>query len=92
MGQSLRISSEFGEAFGLHRALQLAVSTAFRAGTPVRPEALAEMLAGEFPEAGMSEAEIRGAVVKACRTAGVLIEHSPQPGLPDSAAYASGAM
>ena len=70
----------FGEAFGLHHALQLTIDTAFRSGAPIFPEALTGTLLAQFPRSGMSDDEVREAIVKAAKAAGVTIRETSAPG------------
>jgi hypothetical protein len=63
----------FSEAFRLHHALQLAISRAFRAGTPICPETLTATFMAQFPDSGMSDADVRKAVVEEANAAGVTI-------------------
>ena len=51
MGRSIS-KPRFGEVFGFHHAMQLAVSTAFRSGSSICPETLAAMLTSEYPGSG----------------------------------------
>jgi hypothetical protein len=54
MGKAMPARS-FSREFNAHWAVQLIVSTAQRAGTPVCPDALTPGLASEFPEFSSSE-------------------------------------
>ena len=66
----------FGEAFGLHHALHLAVNTAFRSGAPLCPETLIEILMAQFPASGLTEDQVREAIVEAAKEAGVTIREA----------------
>ena len=78
MGRSVS-NPPFGEVFGFHHALQLAVSTAFRSGAPMCPETLTAALMSQYPGSGMTEAEVRAAIAKAADAANVPIRHAPEP-------------
>jgi hypothetical protein len=78
MGRAIS-NPPFGEAFGFHHALQLAVSTAFRSGAPMCPETLAAALISQYPGSGMIEAEVRAAITRAADAANVPIRHAPEP-------------
>ena len=77
MGRSIS-KPRFGEVFGFHHAMQLAVSTAFRSGSSICPETLAAMLTSEYPGSGMTEAEIRAAILKAAEAANVPIRQAAE--------------
>ena len=78
MGGSLS-KAEFREGFGFHHALQLAISTAFRAGAPICLELLTATLMTAFPGSGMKEAWVRSAIIKAAKAANVPLRQGPAP-------------
>jgi hypothetical protein len=78
MGRSQSPAS-FAEQFGIHHAIQLAISTAFRSRTAVHPAALANALIARYP--GTPANEIRDAIAEAVLQANVPMKSVPEAAL-----------
>ncbi len=61
----------FPELFRVYDAVQVIVSSAFQDGVPIWPDYAVAALAAAFPTCGLSEAELRDAVLDAALQAGV---------------------
>jgi hypothetical protein len=65
----LQPAASFSQAYGLHYALQLVIQRALREGEPIAPDSLTAMLIAEFPDCGMTAAEVRDTILEATATA-----------------------
>jgi hypothetical protein len=61
----------FPELFKVYDAVQVIVSSAFHDGVPIWPDYAVAALTAAFPACGLSEAELRDAVLDAAFQAGV---------------------
>jgi hypothetical protein len=61
----------FPELFRVYDAVQVIVSSAFHDGVPIWPDYAVAALTAAFPKCGLSEAELRDAVVDAALQAGI---------------------
>ena len=61
----------FPELFRVYDAVQVIVSSAFHDGVPIWPDYAVAALTAAFPKCGLSEAELRDAVLDAALQAGV---------------------